>query len=196
MTNADESSEFRQFIVQVRQGDQRAAEELVARYEPIIRREIRLRMEDQRMARLFDSVDFSQSVFASFMFRAMAGEYQLEDPRQLAALLLTMARNKMASKARWQFRQKREAHRDPHTVEALEVAPDSAATPSQIVSAQELVAKCRDALTHEEQQIIELRAQNLSWQQIGDRLGQSADAVRMQLKRATQRVCDQYGLVE
>ncbi len=196
MTTAPEPTEFGEFMTRLRCGDQTAAEELVTKYEPIVRREIRMHLEDRRMARLFDSVDFSQSVFASFVFRAMAGEYQLDDPHQLAALLLKIARNKLASKARWQFRDKREAHRDERGGHMLDVARDKVETPSQVVSAQELILKCRQALSEAEQQIVELRGQHLSWQEISEMLGQSPDALRMQLKRATDRVSRQFDLVE
>jgi len=43
--------------------------ELVREYEPLIRREVRLHLEDQRLARLFDSMDICQSVLASFFLR-------------------------------------------------------------------------------------------------------------------------------
>ncbi len=96
--------DFSEFIRRIRAGDQQAADELVRNYEPIIRREVRLHLEDQRLNRMLDSVDVSQSVLASFFLRATAGEYNLDEPAQLGRLLMQMARNKLASKSRWQFR--------------------------------------------------------------------------------------------
>src|SRR5205807_1491596 len=46
---------FRDAIRRIRAGDERAAAELVSRYEPVIRREVRLQLQDRRLARLFDS---------------------------------------------------------------------------------------------------------------------------------------------
>ncbi len=86
--------------------------------------------------------------------------------------------------------------RDQHATAALDAAAGPDDTPSQLVSASELLLMCREALSSEELQIIELRGQNLSWQQIGQIMELSPDAVRMQLKRATQRVTEQFGLVE
>src|ERR1700722_16338340 len=108
---------FVTFMRRIRAGDGRAAEELVRLYEPLIRREVRLHLEDRRLARLFDSMDVCQSVLGSFFLRAAAGQYDLERPDQLAKLLVTMARNKLASAARGEHRRRRDQRR---------VAPDGA----------------------------------------------------------------------
>ena len=89
-----EPNTFTDFIRRVRAGDAQAAAELVRRYEPLIRREVRLRLEDRRLARAFDSMDVCQSVLASFFVRTAAGQYDLEEPGQLVKLLARMARNK------------------------------------------------------------------------------------------------------
>src|SRR5439155_1979963 len=82
----------------VRGGDGAAAAELVRRYEPAIRRRVRvwLRLQDPRLRRVFDSMDICQSVLASFFVRAAAGQYELQDPGQLIALLFRMAQHKLA----------------------------------------------------------------------------------------------------
>ena len=74
------STTFATFMRRIRSGDGSAAEELVRHYEPIIRREVRLRLEDRRLYRVFDSMDVCQSVLGSFFLRAAAGQYDLERP--------------------------------------------------------------------------------------------------------------------
>src|SRR5262247_599815 len=99
----DEDTEtFAEFVRRIRAGDGQAAAEMVRRYEPLIRREVRLRTEDRRLARVFDSMDVCQSVLASFFVRTAAGQYDLDRPEQLLQLLVTMARNKLVSAARRQ----------------------------------------------------------------------------------------------
>ncbi len=44
-------SAFADFTDRARAGDEQAAPELVRRYEPLIRREVRLHLEDRRPAR-------------------------------------------------------------------------------------------------------------------------------------------------
>src|SRR5260370_42257532 len=100
----DRVSTFDEFLRRVRAGDEEAAAELVRRYEPLIRREVRLQLEDRRLCRLFDSMDVCQSVLKSFFFRTAAGQYDLDTPEQLQRLLGTMARNKVASAARGEHR--------------------------------------------------------------------------------------------
>src|SRR5713226_2467828 len=93
---------FTEFIRRIRSGDAQAAVELVQRYESVIRVEVRQRLTDSRLRRLFDSLDISQSVLASFFLRAGTGQYELEKPAQLVKLLVGMTRNKLALQARKQ----------------------------------------------------------------------------------------------
>src|SRR5215470_11467705 len=98
---ADDNT-FADFLGRVRAGDEQAAAELVRRYESAVRIEVRMRLADSRLRRVFDSMDLCQSVLASFFVRVAAGQYELERPEQLVRLLVTIARNKVAFQARRQ----------------------------------------------------------------------------------------------
>jgi len=104
---------FLDFIDRIRAGDEQAAAELVSRYEPLIRREIRLQLDDRNLIRLFDSMDICQSVLASFFVRTAAGEYDIGSTAQLVKLLVNMARNKLISAARREYMQRRDVRRRP-----------------------------------------------------------------------------------
>src|SRR6516225_2449212 len=119
-----EQATFTDFVRRIRAGDEQAAAELVRQYEPLIRREIRLQLEDRRLCRIFDSMDVCQSVLASFFVRTAAGQYDLERPEQLLKLLVTMARNKLASAARGQYRQRRDSRRAAGSAEELDQVAD------------------------------------------------------------------------
>src|SRR5947207_2363367 len=106
-----DANTFPEWIRRIRAGDQQAAAELVRQNEPLIRREVRLHLEDRGLCRLFDSMDVCQSVLASFFVRTAAGQYDLQCPEQLVKLLVTMARNKLISEARRQRRQRRDHRR-------------------------------------------------------------------------------------
>src|SRR6202051_241453 len=95
-----EEPSFQSLILRVRAGDDAAAAEVVRRYEPAIRRAVRVRLRDPRLRRLIESVDICQSVFASFFVRTALGQYDLESPDQLLKLLAAIARNKLAYQAR------------------------------------------------------------------------------------------------
>jgi len=88
-----EDSSFADLIRRVRSGDERAAAELVRRYEPAIRRSARVRL-NPRLRRSFDSMDLCQAVLCSFFVRVAAGQYDIDAPEQLLKLLGAMVRNK------------------------------------------------------------------------------------------------------
>src|SRR5439155_3062491 len=106
-----EPTTFTSFVQRLRAGDEQAAVELVRQYEPLIRREVRMHLDDQHLCRLFDSLDISQSVLLSFFVRSAAGQYDLDRPEQLLNLLVAMTRNKLASAARYEHRQRRDQRR-------------------------------------------------------------------------------------
>jgi RNA polymerase sigma factor (sigma-70 family) len=187
---------FEEFIRRIRAGDERAAEELVRQFEPLIRREIRLQLASTELDRLLDSVDVSQSVLASFFLRAAAGQYDLDNPQQLARLLVTMARNKIASRVRWEYRKRRDARRTERDGAVVDSLPDNDPMPCEIVATREIWQRFRDGLTADEIQIADLRGQGLPWKAIAEQIGGSAQSRRMQLVRAIDRVCQQLGLAE
>ena len=191
---ADEGS-FAGFLKRIRAGDEQAAEELVKKYEPLIRREVRLQLEDRRLSRLFDSIDVCQSVLASFFLRTAAGQYDLDQPAQLVKLLVTMARNKLASEARRQNRQRRDHRRQTADQgEALDRVAEDSPGPGTLVAGKELLERFRQGLNDEERAIADLRAEGMAWDQIADQLGGKAQARRMQLARATDRVARDLGI--
>jgi RNA polymerase sigma-70 factor (ECF subfamily) len=186
---------FTDFIRRIRAGDEQAATELVRRYEPIIRRTVRLKLEDPGLSRLFDSMDVCQSVLASFFVRAAAGQYDLKRPEQLINLLVTMTRNKLATAARRQHRQRRDYRRAVSDgTDTLANVADTSPSPSEQVEYQELLSRFRQGLSDEERAIADLRNQGLAWSEVAARLGGEGQARRMQFNRAVKRVARELGL--
>jgi RNA polymerase sigma-70 factor (ECF subfamily) len=183
-------------IRRIRAGDEQAAAELVRQYEPLIRREVRLHLENQRLRRMFDSMDVVQSVWAGFFLRMAAGEYDLDNPQQLVGLLVRMTRNKLASLAKKQYRQRRDTRRTEDDADVLKRIAMEDPTPAEQVANQELLEALRMQLTLEERQLVELRADGLSWDEIAARLGGKAQARRMQLARGIERAARKLGIEE
>jgi RNA polymerase sigma-70 factor (ECF subfamily) len=192
-----ELTDFTQFIHRIRAGDQAAAAEMVHRYEPLIRRVVRLKLEDRRLERLFDSMDICQSVLGSFFVRVAAGQYDLDRPEQLVRLLVTMARNKLAGAARRQNRGRRDHRRlDAGGPERLARLADPTPDPGEQVAGRELLDRFQAILSEEERQLVDLRNHGYGWDEIAARLGGSPNARRMQLARAVERGVRQLGLDE
>jgi RNA polymerase sigma-70 factor (ECF subfamily) len=183
---------FQDLIRRVRAGDQEAAAELVRRYEPHIRRAVRVRL-DPRLGRLFDSMDVCQSVLASFFVRAGLGQYQLDTPDQLLRLLATMARNKLSHQASRQRAGRRDYRRV--TADSAEAGATDP-SPSREVAARELLAEARRRLTEEERQLLSRREQGEEWSAIAADLGASPEALRKKLTRAIDRVAQELRLDE
>lgn len=189
---ADDS--FQELIRRVRAGDQDAASDLVRRYEPAIRRAVRVRLADSRLERAFDSMDICQSVLASFFMRAALGQYDLETPQQLMGLLAKMARNKLIDQVDRQQAQRRD-HRRMHGASLADgQVAAKGSTPSQQLAARELLDEVKRRLSPEEFQLIELRAEGLDWESIAQQLGKSAEAVRKRFARATDRISQDLGI--
>jgi RNA polymerase sigma factor (sigma-70 family) len=187
-----QSQDFGDFIRRIRAGEDDAARELVERYEPIIRREVRVRLRDPRLYSRFDWTDVCQSVMASFFVRASAGQFDLKEPDQLLRLLVVMTRHKLAKQERRHRAGRRDYRRieqgDPANLEAQAAATPS---PSQMVAGRELLDEFRRRLSSEERELADLRAEGYEWAEIASRLGGTPGARSKQLARALDRVEEQ-----
>ena len=192
-----EAEQYAALIGRIRAGDEQAAEEVVRLYEPEIRLEVRtwLRLRDPRLRRVFDSMDICQSVLTSFFLRVAAGDYDLEQPHQLAALLAAIARNKLSEHVRYHQRQRRDVRRvQPGGPDELELPVIE--TPSQRVAGKELLAEFRRRLSDEEKKLAELRADGRDWVTVAAEVGSTPEACRKQLSRAVERIERELGLVQ
>jgi DNA-directed RNA polymerase specialized sigma24 family protein len=131
------SNTFAKLIGLAQTGDEEAARRLHDEYAHHILRAVRRRLHPT-MRPQFDSLDFAQDVWASFFVTADS-EALVQTPEQLVALLTTMARNKVAQKARDRLmRYKRNVNReravDKELAEKLAV---DRTTPSQVAMGEE-----------------------------------------------------------
>jgi RNA polymerase sigma-70 factor (ECF subfamily) len=186
---ADDAS-FAVFLTRLRAGDEQMAEELVRRYEPLIRVEVRRRLRDVRLRRLFDSLDICQSVLSGFLAGAAGGQYELDGPQELLRLLVSMTRNKLAFHVRKARSQRRDHRRvTDHPLEELAGAPTG--DPSRLAEGKDLLSRFRLRLSPEERDLADLRGQGYAWAEIAARVGGTPHGRRMQLARALDRARQQ-----
>jgi RNA polymerase sigma-70 factor (ECF subfamily) len=181
-------SPFTELLKRVREGDAEAAAELVGGYESAVRVAVRTRLSDPALRRQFDSMDICQSVLASFFLRAAAGEYDLIDPSQLVALLTKMAHNKLAMRARREYRLRRDVRRVLPQGDALLEAVSTADKPTQQVLERELIDRAFELMEPQVREIAAMRAANMEWSEIASQIGGTADARRKQFQRAVDRI--------
>jgi RNA polymerase sigma-70 factor (ECF subfamily) len=186
---------FLDLLQRVRQGDPRAAADLVKQFEPELHRVVRVRLTDPRLRRLIDSVDVCQSVLANFFVRVGLGEFDLRQPEQLLHLLIVMARNKLRDKARRQQAVRRDhgrlAARPDSVLDGL-AAPEPG--PARVAAGRDLLAEVRRLLTDEERYLADQRALGREWNDIAAQLGVPPDGLRKKLSRALDRVVAHLGL--
>ena len=168
--------EFRSLMDRVRSGDQEAAWELLEVYGPHILRVVRKKLND-RLRSKFDSVDFVQSVWASF-FRHPSCVRRFASPQDLVRFLIAVARNKVYDETRRRFNT---AKHDISKEEFLEDRVDSyenriepidarQARPSEIAVAREEWHRLIQGQPRRNQQVMELRFQGATYQEIADSL--------------------------
>jgi len=181
-------SSFRDLIRQVRAGNEEAMTELVRRYEPTVRLVVRVRLTDPALRRVFDSMDICQSVMKDFFLRVSQGEFELDSPEHLLRLLTTMARNKVINQALHEQAARRDVRRVEHGALDEGDLVDPGLGPSDLAADHELFQNVCSRLSPEERFLAEQWALGRSWAEIAAEVGESADTLRMRLRRALDRV--------
>jgi RNA polymerase sigma factor (sigma-70 family) len=190
----DGCADLQELIERVRRGDQSAAAEVVLNYEPFVRRAIRIQLRDPRLRSALDASDICQSVMASFFARLTLGQYELDQPSQLAALLSRMARTKVATRARRAEVTRRERLGQGSLALAVRAVAGPGPDPSELVAGQDLLEQFLVRLTADERVLSERRADGRSWSEIATELGGTPDSLRKRLARALDRVASALGL--
>jgi RNA polymerase sigma-70 factor (ECF subfamily) len=187
---------LRTLLERVRAGDQQAATELVRRYEPALRRVVRLRLRDRHLRRRLDSSDVCQSVLVHFLQRVGQGRYDITTPEDVLKLLATMARNQVVNDALREQAAKRDYRRQAESGAANKELTARGSSPSQHAAAEELLTKARDLISPDEWRLLELRKEGREWSDIARLLGGTAKGLRNQLARAIARVTEFLRIVE
>jgi RNA polymerase sigma factor (sigma-70 family) len=186
--------DVRDLIARVRAGDQVAAATLVRDFEPYVRRAVRIQLRDPRLRSFLDTVDICQSVMASFFARLGLGQYELSHPRQLSALLIAMARSKVATRARRADVLRRDRQGQGALARTMAGIVDPAPDPDRVVSGRELLERFRSRLDPVERELSDRRVEGRSWAEIAAELGGSPEGLRKRLSRALDRVACELGL--
>ena len=199
MRNEDQppTDEFLRLIASVKNGDEQAAAELVRHFEPEVRRFIRFRLSSPALRRTFDSLDICQSVLLKFFVEVSAGRLELHEPGQLAALLVTMARNKLTDRVREAHADRRDARRTAQGGdEPLQVVPNPGESPSEALIAREVLAAIDERLNDSERYLIQQRMEGRAWEDLANELGSTSEAVRKRMTRALENAATELGFRE
>jgi len=182
-------------IARAKAGDETAIREFLSRFEPEVRMMVRGRLP--RMLRTqFDSMDFVQAVWQSFFADLQSSSSrQFENVHHLRGFLAGVARNKVYEEHRRLTRTKKHAlareqslyvRRGSREVELALISPEP--TPSQAVQASDRLAQLVARCSPLEAQVITLRHQEMTFDEIARRTGVSERSVRRIIDEARERM--------
>ncbi len=181
-------------IARAKAGDETAIREFLSRFEPEVRMMVRGRLP--RMLRTqFDSMDFVQAVWQSFFADLQSSSRQFENVHHLRGFLAGVARNKVYEEHRRLTRTKKHAlareqslyvRRGSRELELARISPEP--TPRQAVQASDRLAQLVARCSPLEAQIITLRHQEMTFDEIARRTGVSERSVRRIIDEARERM--------
>ena len=188
-TDAFNTTEFDRLMEGVRAGSPEAARILHEQYESHVLRCVRRRMPEKIRSK-FDSIDFTQAVWATF-FGHLDEMKEFENSDALVAWLGRIASNKVIDETRRRMiYQKNNVNRECAIDDVHESESD---TPGQVTPSQEAIAneqwlRMMADQPENHQQILKLKAQGNSNDEIARALGCNERTVRRVIRKLESRL--------
>jgi RNA polymerase sigma factor (sigma-70 family) len=147
------------------------------------------------LRRRVDKDDIAQSACRTFLRRVHLGQFQLPDSDALWRLLCAIALTKVRERTRFHMAQRRglrqeqslAAGADTGGAASAEVV-DRAPTPAEAAEFADQFERLMAALDGEEQQVVNLKLQDCTNDQVAERLGCSERTARRLLKRVQSKL--------
>jgi eukaryotic-like serine/threonine-protein kinase len=170
------TDQFRITLKAAREGEESASAVLFGRYLEKLIRLARSRISPQ-LSRRIDPEDIVHSVYRSLFVRLRAGEYSLEESVDLWRLLVQMVQNKATRAGRYHSADKRSIHREVSTQNSF-CFTSSEPPPDHVVIFNEELARLLGLVHGKNRQIVELRLQGYTQQEIAENLACDERTVR------------------
>ena len=186
--------EFADLLDRAKRFDDLAVRQLLEAFEPEIRIMVRVQLP-LKLRPKFDSIDFTQAVWASFFIRIRERDTPFENPRQLGAFLAGIAKNKVVEEHRKRTRTRKYDIRREEQLYfkrggrdvPVEVASQDP-SPSEEAQVQDRLHQLLKCEGPEMAKIIDLRRQGLSYEEIGPRVGLHERTVRRMVNAMRSRM--------
>jgi RNA polymerase sigma-70 factor (ECF subfamily) len=151
----------------------------------------------QRLAGRVDPEDVVQSVFRTFFHRAREGQFSIADQDELCKLLVSITVHKTLRQVAFHQAAKRnlrqEVAQGPEPQERLQELLDREPTPDEAVTFLDQLEHFLGRLRPQERQILELRLQGFSNDEIAAKLGIYDRKIRRAIERV-RALAEQEGL--
>ena len=142
---------FAELVSRARSGDTDAVRRLVELYEPVIRRQVRFSLLENKLRRVLEEADVCQSVMGRFFAGLEQRRFELDGPEQLNGLLKRLVRNKITDQARYWKAGRRDYLRNIIPIDPDDpvqpISPDP--TPSRVVADADFLARFEGRLSDE-----------------------------------------------
>lgn len=183
---SESATEFVELMARVRTGSQEAMTELCRRYGGHLRRVVRRKLS-QRLRGQFDSLDFTQDVWVSFV-AVPAEQYTFDTPEQLVLFLSRVACNKVVDAYRQRLGAGKRIEQQEPTPESIPVPASREPTPSQAFLADERWERILDGLTPAQREVVDLLRQGHTHHEISEQLGLHVKEIQRLVRKLSKRL--------
>lgn len=174
---------------QLCKGDVDVAEKVFLAYEPYLRKVVR-RQLPARLRAKFDSMDVVQSVWADVLQGFRGAGWRFPSVGHLRAFLVTATRNRFIDRVRRHHTALEREHAVPMS-QLAELSPSRAPAPSEEAAADDLWAKMLALCPPEHQELLRLRRQGHSLDEIAAHTGLHEGSVRRILRTLARQLAFQ-----
>jgi RNA polymerase sigma-70 factor (ECF subfamily) len=171
-------------------GDQEAAQQAFAEYEPYLRQVVRRQLPTKLRAKL-DSSDLVQSMWAGLLGDVRRADWHFTDAAQLRAFLVKVTRNHLIDR----FRHHKTALKREQPLEDIrrtEAPVSREPRPSEVAQADELWDRMLALCPPAHRQILELRRMRLPLNEIAARTGLHEGSVRRILRKLSSQLAAEH----
>jgi len=189
-----DDEDFTDLMARAKAGDPAAIRDFLCRFEPEVRMMVRARLP-KKLRTQFDSLDFVQAVWQSFFVDPPSDAPDFQKVEHLRGFLAGVVRNKVFEQHRRltkteKYDLSREerlyVRRGDRDVPREVVSPDP--SPSQTVQATDRLAQLTAGRSQREVDVISLRRQGLTFDEIAGRTGVNERTVRRIIDSARSRM--------
>jgi RNA polymerase sigma-70 factor (ECF subfamily) len=163
-------------LVRLRQGDEKAVEEIFRTYEPYLRLVVRRQLFPAMRAKL-DSVDVVQSVWVQLLQDFRRGRWCFSNLSHLKAYLAKATRNRLIDRLRRHRTALEQEERLPDSDEER-LPPTDFPRPSQTAQEQEVWQQIQALCSPGQVEIVRLKHQGLTIAEIASQTGRHPSSVR------------------
>jgi RNA polymerase sigma factor (sigma-70 family) len=197
----DAEARWQALIDGLRKGDRNTTQDFWDQYGRMLHSLAEKHLADG-VRRRIGPEDVVQSACRTFLRRAQIGEFQLPDSESLWRLLCAITLTKVREQTRYHLRQKRGLQQEVHAPVQLDASGIAAGfdqvapgpTPAEAAEFEDQFRQLLATLDDEERQIVDLKLQDCTQEEIAQRLGCTERTVRRMLKRVQARLSAAFDL--